>query len=91
MFAHENMKKPPSKVAHNRPQFFFQYWPGCPNQPRIGFLYYNYVPRLICLLIYGIYLSDLFSVLAKNPGGPASCRDWNLIYFTPVCDVQKRL
>ena len=24
-FAHENMKKPASKVAHNRPEFFFQY------------------------------------------------------------------
>ena len=46
IFAHENMKKPPSKVAHNRPQFFFQYWPGCQNQPRIDFLYYKYVPRL---------------------------------------------
>ena len=22
-FAHENMKRPPSKVAHNRPQTFF--------------------------------------------------------------------
>ena len=42
----------PSKVAHNRPQTFFsQYWPGCPNQPRIDFSYYKYVPRLICLLI----------------------------------------
>ena len=45
------MKKPPSKVAHNRPLIFFQYWPGCPNQPRIDFSYYKYVPRLICLLI----------------------------------------
>ena len=25
-FAHENMKKMPSKVAHNRPKFFFQYY-----------------------------------------------------------------
>jgi hypothetical protein len=31
----ENMKKPPSKVAHNRPPtIFFQYWPGCPNGPK---------------------------------------------------------
>ena len=43
-------KKPPSKVAHNRPQSFFsQYWPGCPNQPRIDLSYYKYVPRLICV------------------------------------------
>ena len=34
LFAPENMKKPPSKVTHNRPQtFFFMYWPGCPNGP----------------------------------------------------------
>ena len=26
------MKKLPSKVAHNRPRFFFQYWPGCPKK-----------------------------------------------------------
>ena len=45
------MKKPPSKVAHNRPQFSFQYWPGCSNQSRIDFSYYKYDPRLICLLI----------------------------------------
>ena len=47
------MKKLPSKVAHYRPPIFFQYWPGCPNQPRIDFLYYKYVLRLICLLICG--------------------------------------
>ena len=50
--AHENLKKRASKVAHNRPQTSFsQYWPGCPNQARIDFSYYKYVPRLICLLI----------------------------------------
>ena len=30
--AHENMKKP-SKVAHNRPKFFFQYCQPAQNQP----------------------------------------------------------
>ena len=30
---------------------FFTVLPGCPNQPRIDFSYYEYVPRLICLLI----------------------------------------
>ena len=35
------------------PKLFFMYWPGCPNQPRIGFSCYKYVPRLICLLICG--------------------------------------
>ena len=35
--------------------FFFKYWPGCPNQPRIDFSYHKYVPRPICLLICGFY------------------------------------
>ena len=37
IFDPENMKKLPSKVAHNRHLFsnlFFQYWPGCPNGPK---------------------------------------------------------
>jgi len=43
-FAHENIK--------NRPQkFFFTVLLSCPNQPRIDFSYYEYVPRFICLLI----------------------------------------
>ena len=53
-FFYENIKKWASKVAHDWPQTFFsQVWPGCPNQPRIDFSYYKYVPRLICLLICG--------------------------------------
>ena len=36
------------------PKLFFQFWPSCPNQPRIDFSYYKYVPRLICLLICGL-------------------------------------
>jgi hypothetical protein len=32
IFAPENMKNPPSKVAHNRPKSCcFQYWPGYPS------------------------------------------------------------
>ena len=51
-FAHKKLKKPPSKVAHNRLQFFFfMYWPGCPNRPRIDFSCHKYVPRRICSLI----------------------------------------
>ena len=29
----ENMKKTPSKVAHNLPSTFFMYWPSYPNGP----------------------------------------------------------
>ena len=37
-FAPENMKKPPSKVAHNLPQFFFHYCQLAQNQPKSHFL-----------------------------------------------------
>ena len=40
-FVPENMKKPPSKVAHNRPPTFFMYWPGCPNGPETEILYHQ--------------------------------------------------
>ena len=50
-FAHENIKKRASKVAHHWPKLFFH----SPAQPtaqwKIDFSYYKYVPRLICLLI----------------------------------------
>ena len=55
-FDRENMKKPPSKVAHNRPKLCF-HSPAQPTaqcaQPRIDFLYYKYNPRHICFLICG--------------------------------------
>jgi hypothetical protein len=35
----ENMKKKPSKVAHNWPPTFFMYWLGCPNDPETEILY----------------------------------------------------
>ena len=37
----ENMKKRPSKVAHNRPPIFFMYWPGCPNGPETEIHYHQ--------------------------------------------------
>ena len=33
-FAPENMKKPPSKVAHNRPPLFFSVLARLPKQPK---------------------------------------------------------
>ena len=35
--AHENIKKQPSKVAHNRPQFFFQYCQLLKSSPNLDF------------------------------------------------------
>ena len=36
-FAHENMKKPSTKVAHNRPQFFFSLLPTGPKAAQISY------------------------------------------------------
>ena len=44
-FAHENMKKPSSKVAHNQPQFFFQYCQPAQNQPKSHFLFHKNASR----------------------------------------------
>ena len=38
-FAHENIEKLPSKVAHNRPQIFFQYCQPTQNHPKSHILF----------------------------------------------------
>ena len=40
-FVCENMKKQPSKVAHNWPQFFFQYCQPAQNQPESQLLFHK--------------------------------------------------
>ena len=40
-FPHKNMKKPPSKVAHSQPNFFFQYCQPAQNQPKSHFLFHK--------------------------------------------------
>ena len=42
------------------------YWPGCPNQPRIDFSYYEYIIRLICLLICAYIPSDTLLSLTNT-------------------------
>ena len=54
IFAHKKLKKPPSKVAHNRPKPFFpQPSPSHSQQPKIDFSYHKNVPPDICSLICG--------------------------------------
>ena len=44
-FDHKKLKKPPSKVAHNRPKPFFpQTSPSQSQQPKIDFSYHKNVP-----------------------------------------------
>ena len=51
-FAHKKLKKPPSKVAHNRPKPFIpQPSPTHSQQPKIDFSYHKNVPPTICSLI----------------------------------------
>ena len=53
-FDPQNMKKPPSKVAHNRPRpFISQSSPDHSPQPRIDFSYYEISGPDICFLICG--------------------------------------
>ena len=40
-FDPKNMKKLPSKVAHNPNPNFFMYWPGCPNGPETEIPYHQ--------------------------------------------------
>ena len=50
-FDHENIENEPQKLLIIGPNFFFHVLAGCPNQPRIDFSCYKYVPRRICSLI----------------------------------------
>jgi hypothetical protein len=46
------LKKPPSKVAHNRPKPFIpQPSPTHSQQPKIDFLYHKNVPPSVCSLV----------------------------------------
>ena len=40
-FDPENMKKTPSKVAHNRPTTFFMHWSNCPDDRETEILYHQ--------------------------------------------------
>ena len=65
VFFFENMKKSPSKVAHNRPRLFFLYCQPAQIQPKSQFLFHkNCSPRDLCIKTLrsrGIYLLYLKS------------------------------
>ena len=58
-FAYENMKKPPSKVAHYRPQFFLIIANRPKTSPNLNFCTIKIVPRL----------TYVYSHLSNNCGG----------------------
>ena len=59
-FAHKKLKKPPSKVAHNRPKHFIpQPSPSHSQQPKIDFSCYKNVPPSVCSLVCDLQHNDL--------------------------------
>ena len=67
-FAHENMKKLPSKVAHNWPKFFFQYCQPAQNQPKSHILFHKngylrdfYIMTLVVTITHKLSLDKILS------------------------------
>ena len=55
-FDHKKLKKPPSKVAHNRPKpFLRQSSPGHSPQPRSSFPFYKKPNPNVSLLVSGLH------------------------------------
>ena len=55
-FDHKKLKKPPSKVAHNRPKpFLRQSSPGHSPQPRSSFPFYKKSNAILSLLLSGLH------------------------------------
>jgi hypothetical protein len=51
-FSYKKLKKPPSKVAHNRPKHFIpQPSPSHSQQPKIDFSCHKNVPPSVCSLV----------------------------------------
>ena len=58
-FAHKKLKKPPSKVAHNRPKHFIpQPSPSHSQQPKIDFSCHKNVPPSVCSLVCGLNITS---------------------------------
>ena len=68
-FAHKNMKKLLSNVAHNRPQFFFQYCQPAQNQPKSQFLFHkNCSPDDLCFFFWFV-TEEILSITAGSDRG----------------------
>ena len=65
-FDPENMKKPPSKVANNRPPTFFMYWPSCPNSPETEILYYQRLLNSGLGIYTGLNTENLSGILLNR-------------------------
>ena len=61
--APENIKKPPSKVAHNRPRPFFF---NAANWPKSQFLFHNNLPpQDFSILTLPEYATNVHSIICK--------------------------
>ena len=70
IFAHENMKKPASKVAHNWPKSIFFSNANRPQiQPKSQFLFHENIPPWdisIMTLVLRAYCPNIYTVLKSN-------------------------
>ena len=65
-FAHKKLKKPPSKVAHNRPKPFIpQPSPTHSQQPKIDFSCHKNVPPSLCLLLCALNQCKLIAIKSR--------------------------
>ena len=88
-FAHENMKKPPSKVVHNWHKFFFQYCQPAQNQPESQFLVHdNCSPYDLCIMTLltkrSRHSSDALSNLSKPFSFEKNIQHTYLTHDTPM-------
>ena len=74
------MEKLPSKVAHNRPNFFFQYCQPAQNQPRSHFLFHN-DDSLRDFYIMTLGASIICPVIKKILKGP----NFGRLYYMSAC------
>ena len=84
-FARKNLKKPPSKVAHNQPNFF-QYCQLAQNQHKIQFLFHkNCSPCDLCVMALVVSVWQHFLQLQSGKKSlQNSLLELNL--FSPVCN-----
>ena len=83
-FLHENLKKLPSKVAHNQPNFFFQYCQPAQNQLKSHILFHKddslldvYIMTL--LLVAAANFSLIYKMHDFQDGNP--CTLWISFFF----------
>ena len=83
-FDHKKLKKPPSKVAHNRPKpFLRQSSPGHSPQPRSSFPFYKKSNAILSLLLSASAPSN--STTEVTLTNHCFIFRWDFFYLVPNC------